>query len=97
MGLILTVGFFVLISYIKVLIFCSAIGIKLFEKKKAKSERNATTIIRGRIILHKEMPAAFIATSSYLSPKLPNVIIEARSIAKGSAIGTRVISIYQSS
>ena len=48
-------------------------------------------IISGVIILNKGMPAAFMASSSSFSPKLPNVISDARSIARGSAWDTRVI------
>jgi hypothetical protein len=72
-------------------------GIKLLEKKKAKTERKETTTIRGRIILKREIPADFIATSSYFSPKLPIVIMDASKIARGRAIGTRVTKIYQRS
>ena len=36
------------------------------------------------------MPPAFMATSSYFSPKLPMVMIEAKSTAIGSAMGTKV-------
>jgi len=67
------------------------------EKKKAKTDNMETTIINGRIILQREMPADFIATSSYLSPKLPRVIMEASKTASGRAIGTRVTNIYQRS
>ena len=44
----------------------------------------------GRIILIKEMPAAFIAVSSNFSPRLPNVISEASKTASGNAVGTMV-------
>ena len=44
----------------------------------------------GRIARLTEMPPAFIATSSYFSPKLPIVMIDAKSTAMGSAIGTKV-------
>ena len=47
-------------------------------------------MINGRNILQRDMPALFIETSSYLSPKLPMVIIDAKSIERGNAIGTRV-------
>ena len=42
------------------------------------------------IILNKGIPAAFIASSSSLSPKLPKVISAASKIAKGSACPTSV-------
>ena len=35
------------------------------------------------MILNKGIPAAFIDSNSYLSPKLPNVIKAANKIAKG--------------
>ena len=37
-----------------------------------------------------DMPEAFMAVSSKFSPRLPNIISEARSMASGSAIGTMV-------
>src|SRR5690606_38896816 len=44
-----------------------------------------------------EIPAAFIAVSSELSPKLPKVIIEERSMAKGRAMETLVAEAYHKS
>ena len=35
-------------------------------------------------------PPAFMATNSYFSPKLPIVIMEAKSTAMGNAMGTKV-------
>ena len=46
--------------------------------------------ISGRMILSNEIPAAFMASNSKRSPKLPNVIKEANNTAKGSDIGTRL-------
>ena len=40
--------------------------------------------INGRIILSSEIPAAFIASSSKRSPKLPKVISAANKIANGN-------------
>ena len=37
-----------------------------------------------------EIPPAFMATSSYFSPKLPMVMMEAKRTAMGSAMGTKV-------
>ena len=47
-------------------------------------------ITSGRIILANESPEAFIAVSSLCSAKLPNVMIEANSIDRGSAMGTQL-------
>ena len=44
----------------------------------------------GRMMRNKEMPDAFIANSSNLSPRLPNVIKDASKMAKGKAIGNMV-------
>ena len=41
------------------------------------------------------MPAAFMASSSKVSPKLPKVMSEASSKPSGSACGTSVMPIYQ--
>ena len=42
-----------------------------------------------------EIPAAFIAVSSLLSPRFPNVISAESRIAKGRACGTRIRLMYQ--
>ena len=47
-------------------------------------------MIRGRIIFHKEIPAAFIDNNSNLSPRFPNVINDPNRIDKGNASGIRV-------
>ncbi len=59
------------------------------EKKKAPTQTSIIKRINGRMILNREMPAAFIARSSSRSPKLPNVINEARRIDRGKAIGVK--------
>ena len=46
--------------------------------------------INGRIILSSEIPAAFMASSSKRSPKLPKVISAANRIANGNEAGTSV-------
>jgi hypothetical protein len=51
-------------------------------------------ISNDRIILNKDTPAAFMAVSSKFSPKLPNVISEANSMANGKAMGTREKTAY---
>jgi len=43
----------------------------------------------------KEMPADFIATSSKLSPRFPNVINDESKTANGNASGTRAAVWYQ--
>ena len=42
-----------------------------------------------------EMPAALMAVSSELSPRFPNVMSEARSMANGKACGTSMSPMYQ--
>ena len=54
--------------------------------KANKTHSNAT----GCMILRRGIPAAFIESNSYLSPKLPNVISAARRMARGRDIGIRV-------
>ena len=44
----------------------------------------------GNMMRRTEMPPAFMATSSYFSPKLPMVIMEAKRTEMGSAMGTKV-------
>ena len=51
----------------------------------------------GIITLRKEMPPALMAMSSYFSPKLPIVMMEAKRTAMGNAIGTNVAEAYKSS
>ncbi len=46
--------------------------------------------INGRIDLISDMPEAFMAVSSNRSPRFPNVISDASSMASGNAIGTIV-------
>ena len=48
------------------------------------------TTINGFMILNKEIPDAFKASNSFFSPKLPNVIIEAKRTERGSAKGTQL-------
>ncbi len=45
-------------------------------------------MMSGRMIRKSDIPADFIAVSSKFSPKFPNVINEASSIARGNAKGT---------
>ena len=49
-----------------------------------------TTNISGRIILNNDIPPAFIAISSFFSPKLPKVMIDASNTDNGKAIGTQL-------
>ena len=43
----------------------------------------------------KEMPAALMAVSSLLSPKLPKVMSDESKMANGNACGTNIKPIYQ--
>ena len=52
-------------------------------------------MIRDRKDCIREIPAALMAVSSELSPRLPNVISEERRIASGNAWGTSINPIYQ--
>jgi hypothetical protein len=67
------------------------LGITLLAKKKAPPQMKMIKIIRGRIIRNKDIPAAFMDSSSKRSPKLPKDIKEASKMANGSAMGTSVI------
>ena len=49
----------------------------------------ATTLI-GASTLPRDMPAALMASSSLFSARLPRVIIEASSTARGRAVGMMV-------
>lgn len=49
----------------------------------------ALTMNNGRINRSREMPADLMATSSKLSPRLPNVINDDKRIESGSAKGTK--------
>lgn len=44
----------------------------------------------GAIVRRSEMPEAFMAVSSKFSPRLPNIMSEASSMASGRAMGTMV-------
>jgi len=57
---------------------------------QSKSETN----IRGRIKRNKEIPADLIATSSKLSPRLPNVIMDDIRMAIGIASVSREALAY---
>ena len=68
--------------------FICDLGSTLFEKKNAPTQTNAMAIVSGRMIRNSDMPAAFMAVSSNFSPRLPNEISDANSIASGNANGT---------
>jgi hypothetical protein len=59
-------------------------------KKNAPNETKNINTISEDIILGREKPADFIETNSWFSARLPKVIMEAKSIAKGKAMGTSV-------
>ena len=54
-----------------------------------------TMTMSERMACISEMPAALIAVSSELSPKLPNVMSDARRIASGNACGISISPMYQ--
>ena len=53
------------------------------------------TIINGLIKRKSGIPADFMATISKVSPRLPNVIMDDSSKAKGKAIGIKVAATYK--
>ena len=55
---------------------------------------NTISTISGRMMRKSDMPEALRAVSSNFSPRLPNVISDASSTAKGSAVGTIVSAGY---
>ena len=59
--------------------------------KNAPTLMTADAHISGINTLLSDIPAAFIASSSLFSPNVPNVIIEASSVASGSDSGIRVM------
>ena len=68
----------------------------LLEKKNAPMLMKIVTKTNGIIIRGREIPADFIASNSLFSPKFPSVISDARSVAKGSAMGTSPAEAYTS-
>ena len=56
---------------------------------KVMPQRNKATMARGRMNLSRDMPADLMATNSKLSPKLPKVMMDEKSNANGSAVGTQ--------
>ena len=79
-------GLATMISYFKLVNFICVTGTMLFANKKAMPVNNKAKRNRGRIKRIKGIPAALIATNSKLSPKFPNVMMEEKSNAKGSAV-----------
>ena len=61
-------------------------GMILFEKKYSITDIIAVTPSKGTITLVREIPAAFMAASSYLSPNSPNDMMLARRIVSGNTI-----------
>ena len=47
-------------------------------------------MVSGRMMRSSDTPLDFMASSSRLSPRLPNVISEASRMASGRASGTKV-------
>jgi hypothetical protein len=87
----LSVGLELRTSYKREYALRLATGMKLLLKKNAKPLTRIIKISNALMNLNKDIPEDFIATNSKFSPKLPNVIIEARRMLKGSASGTRVV------
>ena len=81
----LNAGFCSRISYKRVFIFTLAIGNTLLENQKENNPINKERKARGRISEVTDIPADFIATISYFSPRLPNVINEESKTARGKA------------
>ncbi len=48
------------------------------------------SMMSGAMVRSSDMPAAFMAVSSNVSPRLPKIMSDASSMASGSAIGTMV-------
>ena len=53
------------------------------------------TTMSERMVCMSEMPAALMAVSSLLSPRLPNVMSDDSSRASGNAWGTSIRPMYQ--
>ena len=62
---------------------------------KAIPQMNSEQINSGRIKRSRGMPADLMATSSNVSPRLPKVMMEESSTARGRASGTRVAQTYK--
>ena len=58
-------------------------------------EINRTMTINGRNVCISEIPAALMAVSSELSPKLPKAISDESKIARGKAWGISISPMYQ--
>src|SRR5688572_28326011 len=58
-----------------------------FETKKANPAMKIMEMNMGLKMRQMEMPAALAATSSYVSPRLPNVMMDASRMESGSASG----------
>ena len=67
-----------------------ATGIRSFDTKKAPILMTIQAEQSGTSTLCREMPAAFIASSSLFSPSVPRVIMDASSVARGNERGRRV-------
>ena len=58
-------------------------------------EISMTMTINGRKVCIREIPAALMAVSSELSPRLPKVINDDSRIASGKACGISISPMYQ--
>jgi hypothetical protein len=79
-------GLAIMISYFKLVSFICVTGMILFANKKASPANKIANKNKGRINRVNGIPAAFMATNSKLSPKLPKVIMDENSNANGSAV-----------
>ena len=78
-----TSGDFCFIDTKRVQSFFWALGPTMFWKKKDMAPKNTHKMTTGRIMRSKGMPAAFMESNSYRSPKFPNVINAASKMANG--------------
>ena len=75
-----------IISYFKLLSFICVTGMILLANKKAMPDKQIVKINKGRINRTSGIPAALMAINSKLSPKLPKVMMDEKSNAKGNAV-----------
>ena len=81
-------GFATMISNLRVANLSCVTGIILLANKNASPLKKIVITTSGRIKRTSGIPAALIATSSKDSPKFPNVMMEEKRSASGSATGT---------
>ena len=72
-----------------------ALGVTTFWKKNEPMVMNIVIAISERNACISDIPAAFIAVSSELSPRFPKVMSAESSIANGNAWGMSIRPMYQ--